>query len=77
MGDKGGKKDKDKSQKQNDKKQKQKEQGKSDKQPKSKLQGWTDSAGYGLRAVFFLMEGEAGEICGLWFRETGRREHLF
>ena len=37
MGDKGGKKDKDKSQKQNDKKQKQKEQGKSDKQPKSKL----------------------------------------
>ena len=60
MGDKGGKKDKDKSQKQNDKKQKQKEQGKSDKQPKSKLQGWADPAGYGSRALSFRMEGETG-----------------
>ena len=60
MGDKGGKKDKDKSQKQSDKKQKQKEQGKSDKQPKSKLQGWADPAGCGSRALPFLMEGETG-----------------
>lgn len=37
MGDKGGKKDKDKSQKQSDKKQKQKNRDKVDKQPKSKL----------------------------------------
>jgi hypothetical protein len=37
MGDKGGKKNKDKSQKQSDEKQKQKDQGKADKQPKSGL----------------------------------------
>ena len=37
MGDKGGKKDKEKGQKQNDKKQKQKSKDKLDKQPKSKL----------------------------------------
>ena len=36
MGDKGGKKDKDKSQKQHDKKQKQKTKEKLDKQPKRK-----------------------------------------
>jgi hypothetical protein len=36
MGDKGGKKGKDKSQKQNDKKQKQKEKDKVDKQPKTR-----------------------------------------
>lgn len=37
MGDKGGKKDKDKTHKQSDKKQKQKDRDKVDKQPKSKL----------------------------------------
>ena len=37
MGDKGGKKDKDKSDKQHDKKQNQKDKDKVDKQPKSKL----------------------------------------
>lgn len=37
MGDKGGKKDKDKSHKQNDKKQKKKDKDKVDKQPKSKV----------------------------------------
>jgi len=37
MGDKGGKKDRDKSRKQSDKKQKQKDRDKVDKQPKSKL----------------------------------------
>lgn len=37
MGDKGGKKGKDKSQKQNNKKQKQKDKDKIDKQPKSRL----------------------------------------
>lgn len=37
MGDKGGKKDKDKSQKQSGEKQKQKDKNKADKQPKSKL----------------------------------------
>lgn len=39
MGDKGGKKDKEKSQKQSGDKQKQKDQSKADKQPKSKLSG--------------------------------------
>ncbi len=37
MGDKGGKKNKDKSQKQSGEKQKQKNKDKADKQPKSKL----------------------------------------
>jgi hypothetical protein len=37
MGDKGGKKGKDRSQKQNDKKRKQKEKDKVDKQPKTRL----------------------------------------
>jgi hypothetical protein len=37
MGDKGGKKNKEKSQKQSDDKHKQKDQSKADKQPKSKL----------------------------------------
>lgn len=39
MGDKGGKKDKEKSKKQSGDKQKQKDQSKADKQPKSKLSG--------------------------------------
>ena len=39
MGDKGGKKNKEKSQKQSGDKQKQKDQSKADKQPKSKLSG--------------------------------------
>jgi hypothetical protein len=37
MGDKGGKKDKEKSQKQTGEKKKQKDRSKADKQPKSKL----------------------------------------
>jgi hypothetical protein len=45
MGDKGGKKNKEKSQKQSDKKQEQKDKGKADKQPKSKLLGQLTSSG--------------------------------
>lgn len=43
MGDKGGKKNKEKSQKQGDEKQRQKDKSKADKQPKSKLNPLADT----------------------------------